>query len=189
MRHLNCNNPTSDKTESCKKCDEKIKTTGKSNVWVIVIVAFIVSAVVGYAIYYQSEPEKTEVKSATETPQQVDNAITSEVSQSEPEKTEVIASIVREAKALAELPQQIDEFTVWNDIVAHSDSIRFHYTLSGEGVNDLSSDNLKNILQPALCNNQATRQILNQEISMEYSYNVSDPEKNYFFSITESDCL
>lgn len=104
-------------------------------------------------------------------------------------RSELIVDIVREVKSTIALPTQFDEVTIWNDVTAQPNAIRYHYTLIGADTSNLSNSYFESYLSPILCSNQDTRHILDQDINMEYSYVVQGSAQSYFVSFTKADCL
>ena len=82
----------------------------------------------------------------------------------------------------------MDEVTTRVDITAEPTAIRYHYVLSGVDTSELSNAYLKNYLGSSICENADTKNLLNQNINMEYSY-VVDSGERYFVSFTKADCL
>jgi len=103
-------------------------------------------------------------------------------------KAELVAETVKEAKSNMTLPNKLDEVTTLIDITAEPTAIRYHYELSDVDASKLSNDYLKNYLSSSICENADTKNLLNQDINMEYSYIVDSGEK-YFVYFTKADCL
>lgn len=101
---------------------------------------------------------------------------------------DLIKETVKEIKAEMVLPNQLDEVTKLVDITAQPSAIRYHYELSGVDTSKLSNNYLKNYLSSSICENADTKNLLNQNINMEYSY-VVDSGERYFVSFTKADCL
>lgn len=101
---------------------------------------------------------------------------------------ELVTETVKEVKASMTLPSKIDEVTTLVDVTAEPTAIRYHYVLSGVDTSKLSNAYLKNYLGSSICENADTKNLLNQNINMEYSYVVDSGEK-YFISFTKADCL
>lgn len=103
-------------------------------------------------------------------------------------KADLISDTVRQIKAEMVLPNQLDEVTKLVDISAQPDAIRYHYTLSGVDTSSLSNAYLKNFLVSDICGNADTKNLLNEDINMEYSYTVDTGER-YFITFTKADCF
>ena len=104
-------------------------------------------------------------------------------------KVEIINGAVRDAKASMVLPSHLDSVTTLTDITAEPDAIRYHYTLSNADVSNLSNDYLKNYLKTNICETAETKNLLNRDINMEYSYIVENTTQSYFVSFNKADCL
>lgn len=102
-------------------------------------------------------------------------------------KEDVIAESVEEAKGQYDLPQQIDQVTVLDDITAESDAIHYHYTLAGEGVENVTEALLSESVLPQLCGTEATRDILDRDIGMKYTYEVEGGDE-LALAFTKADC-
>jgi mannitol-specific phosphotransferase system IIBC component len=103
-------------------------------------------------------------------------------------KEDAIAENVEQAKEQYDLPQQIDEVTVLEDITAESDAIHYRYTLSGEGVESVTEELLAASVLPQLCSTAATRDILDRDIGMKYSYDVEGTGDQLEMAFSKSDC-
>lgn len=103
-------------------------------------------------------------------------------------KTELINQAVREVKAQLPLPYKLDQVTTMVDVTAEPGAIRYHYVLSGVDASKITNELLKNSLGPNICQNKDTKNLLNQDINMEYSYSVENSSQKYFISFTKTDC-
>ena len=101
---------------------------------------------------------------------------------------ELITETVKEVKASMTLPSKLDQVTTLVDVTAEPTAIRYHYVLSGVDTSTLSNSYLKTYLVSSVCENADTKNLLNQDINMEYSY-VVDLGERYFISFTKTDCL
>ena len=179
MNCKHCNNPIPDGAKFCVKCGQKTdtevksvgeqKTEKKSPVGAVISIIVFILAFVGVRYLTQE----------TISPSTNSNY----------SKSELITETVREVKASMTLPAQIDEATTLVDVTAQPNAIRYHYTLSGVDTSSLSNSYLKSYLGPDLCKNQDTRNLLDQDIGMEYSYIVENSTQTYFVSFTKADCL
>ena len=182
MKCENCKNELAENAKFCGKCGQKVEATkaapqteesGKKS-WfggAVTIIVFILAFV---AFRYLTQE-------AISPSQNLSNQTSSE-------RAELIADTVREIKSTTALPTQLDEVTMWNDVTAQPNAIRYHYTLVGADTSNLSNSYLKSYLEPSLCSNQDTRYILDQGIGMEYSYAVQGLAQSYFISFNKADC-
>ena len=103
-------------------------------------------------------------------------------------KVELINQAVQEVKAQLPLPYKLDQVTTMVDVTAEPGAIRYHYVLSGIDTSKITNDLLKNSLGAGICQNKDTKNLLNQDINMEYSYSVENSTQKYFVSFTKTDC-
>jgi len=182
MKCTKCNNEIEAGAKFCEKCGQKIEATkatpknetgGKKSLLggAITIVVFILAFVAFRYLTQEAISPSTNLNTQNST-----------------SKSELIADTVREIKSTTSLPSQVDEVTVWNDVTAQPNAIRYHYTLVGADTSNLSNSYLKSYLGPNLCQNKDTRYLLDQGIGMEYSYAVQGSTESYFVSFTKADC-
>jgi uncharacterized membrane protein YvbJ len=103
-------------------------------------------------------------------------------------KVDLINQAVSEARSKMTIPSKLDEVTTLTDVTAEPGAIRYHYTLSGADTSNLSNSYLKNYLGKSICSNSDTKNLLNEDINMEYSYIVSETGQNYFVIFNKTDC-
>jgi hypothetical protein len=116
----------------------------------------------------------------TQSTQPSNNGVTS--------KTELINQAVQEVKAQLPLPDKLDEVTTMVDVTAEPSAIRYHYVLSGVDTSEITNELLKNSLGPNVCQDKDTKNLLYQDINLEYSYSVENSTQKYFVSFTKTDC-
>lgn len=173
----NCNNTLSNEAKFCVKCGQKIHTdttpTSDKKVEkkspfgaVISVVVFLLAfGVVRYLTQETISPSNNY------------------------SKAELITETVKEVKSSMTLPSRLDEATLLTDVTAQPNAIRYHYTLSGIDTDSLSNSYLKEFLAPDLCATPETKNLLDQDIGMEYSYVVEGSSQSYFVSFAKIDCL
>jgi len=103
-------------------------------------------------------------------------------------KVDLINQAVSEVKSKMTIPSKLDEVTTITDVTAEPGAIRYHYTLSGADTSNLSNSYLKDYLGKSICSNSDTKNLLNEDINMEYSYIVSETGQNYFITFNKADC-
>ncbi len=103
-------------------------------------------------------------------------------------KVELINQAVREVKAQLPLPYKLDQVTTMVNVTAEPGAIRYHYILSGVDTSKITNDLLKNSVGSSICQDADTKNLLNQDINMEYSYSVENSAQKYFVSFTKTDC-
>jgi predicted RNA-binding Zn-ribbon protein involved in translation (DUF1610 family) len=123
---------------------------------------------------------------------EVDTASSNSVGNSSNDSTDskesLIKELVSQLKSEMTLPQKIDEYTTLTNITAHSDAIRYHYTLSGLDVSDLTNSDLKSAASPGICSEESIKFLLEEDIDLEYSYIDSSSNETFFFTINKKDC-
>ncbi|MEI7750035.1 MAG: DUF4190 domain-containing protein [Candidatus Moraniibacteriota bacterium] len=103
-------------------------------------------------------------------------------------KVEIINQAVQGVKAQLPLPYKLDQVTTMVDVTAEPGAIRYHYVLSGIDTSKITNELLKNSLGASICQNKDTKNLLDQDINMEYSYSVENSTQKYFVSFTKTDC-
>ncbi|MEI6532206.1 MAG: DUF4190 domain-containing protein [Candidatus Roizmanbacteria bacterium] len=103
-------------------------------------------------------------------------------------KSNIINEAIKSAKEQITLPYKIDELTTLVNLTAESGAIRYHYILSGANVEKLSDDILKKSLIAGVCQNKQTKNFIDQDINMEYSYTIKNSTQKYFVSVSKSNC-
>jgi len=103
-------------------------------------------------------------------------------------KTELINQAVQLVKAQLPLPYKLNQVTTIVDVTAEPGAVRYHYVLSGVDASKITNELLKNSLGPNICQNKDTKNLLYQDIDMEYSYSVENSSQKYFVFFTKTDC-
>jgi hypothetical protein len=196
MNCTKCGTEIGADTKFCTKCGQKNIALSEAKPeqktwktpflsWVIRLVVFVIAF--GGARYLTQEIFSPSNAGTSITPSSTSSSSTSSTSQYTP--SEIAAEAVRQAKASTVFPSKMDELTTWTDITAEGNAIRYHYSLSSDvDTNDLTSSYLKNFIVTGICENKATRSLLDDGVYLQYSYIVEDFSKTYFFTITKSDC-
>ncbi len=183
MKCPNCKSELSGGENFCGKCGQKVEATTKATPtvkdggkkpWLGGVIGIVVFILAFVTFRYLTQVAIAPLPKLN--------------SQTGSERADLIADTVKEIKSTTALPTQLDEVTVWNDITAQPDAIRYHYMLVGADTDSLSNSYLKSYLGASLCSNRDTKYILDQGISMEYSYAVQGSTLSYFVSFTKADC-
>jgi hypothetical protein len=107
--------------------------------------------------------------------------------------TDITASDVEEVtefiKNSNDLPQRIDEVTVWLDVTAEEDAIRYHYELSNLGERAVSEELLRDFIEDGICADRDIKNALEGGIDMEYFYTVKETGEDFLVVFTKEDCL
>lgn len=104
-------------------------------------------------------------------------------------RQEIVKQVIIQVKSTVTLPQQLDAVTTWTGILEKPNAILYEYTLHDIDINQVNNEVLKNYLVSSLCKNKDTKNILDNDILMEYSYKVLDSAQSFFVSVNKGDCL
>lgn len=104
-------------------------------------------------------------------------------------KQEIVKQTILQVKSNVEFPQQLDAVTTWTGILEKPNAILYEYTLHDIDINQVNNEILKDYLAPSLCKNKDTKDILDNDILMEYSYKVTESTQSFFVSVDKGDCL
>ena len=105
-----------------------------------------------------------------------------------PSNQALIEKNVEVAKEQFDLPYQVDEVTVLEDIVAEEGAIHYSYTLTGVDPAAVTEEVLESIVLPGLCSTKETKELLDQDVTMKYSYVVDETGDEYHLVFTKDDC-
>jgi len=106
--------------------------------------------------------------------------------------SDITPSDIEETVALIKnsnnLPQEIDEVTVWLDVTAQEDAIRYHYELSNLGDREVSEALLRDFIKDGICADIDISNALKGGVNMEYFYTVKETGEEFLVVFTEGDC-
>lgn len=105
-----------------------------------------------------------------------------------PSKQQVIEKGVEEALAVYSPPQDVDEVTTITAIEAEQDAIHYSYSLHGVDPSLVDAETLESIVLPGLCSTKETRNILDHDIRMKYTYVVEETGDTYELDFSDDDC-
>ena len=134
-------------------------------VWLV-----IVAAVIGFNVWSLGGLEPNSISTGTQTP------------------SELASQGAREAKSSTTLPYELDEVTTLTDITSEGSAIQYHYVIHDADTSNLSTATLRNSVQPSVCANTSTKQLLNAGVNMRYNYAVKETGQAISFTIANSDC-
>jgi hypothetical protein len=103
-------------------------------------------------------------------------------------RTEYINNVVEVAKTKMSFPSKINDSTLFTDITAEKNAVRYHYLMSDVDTSNLSSESLKNSLIQSICQSESTKSIFDKNIDIEFLYSVKDSTQSYLVNFTKSDC-
>lgn len=103
------------------------------------------------------------------------------------DKVNYIQSLVSENTQGVTFPAKLDDYTTWNDLVGTSDRLIYTYTLEGLNNNEQTRALITENVSLAICANQESLEILENEVTLEYRYNLvgGDPITKV---LTRGDC-
>ena len=169
------------------KTDEVLEKMRKSKLKVsmiigIVAVPLIIFAILTAVILVNMNQDMSKAKNNT-----LNNSISTTTVAGETKKNTII-SIVKEMKQGATFPYKIDEVTTLTDVTAESNSIRYHYVVSGD-MSNVTNDVIKKSIVLNACGDKDAKNMLEQNINIEYSYTVKETQQTFFVTLSKIDCL
>ncbi len=105
-----------------------------------------------------------------------------------PPKQQVIEAAVEQALAQFDPPQQLDEVTIITDVKAEPDAIHYFYELVDVDPSLVDAEVLEGIVGPGLCGSAETRNVLDQDVAMRYTYVVRDTGDSYDVEFRKGYC-
>lgn len=102
--------------------------------------------------------------------------------------TELASQAAQEAKASSTLPSELDEVTRFTDITSAGNNIQYHYVLHDADTSTLTSEALRDSIQPKVCANTSTKSLLERGVNLQYLYTVQENSEEYSFTVSNSDC-
>ncbi len=105
-----------------------------------------------------------------------------------PSKQQVIEQAVEDALEAFDPPQQLDQVTYITDVTAEQDAIHYFYELVDVDPAAVNAEALEGVVGPGLCAQKATRDVLEQDIAMRYTYVVVDTGDTYHLEFTKDYC-
>lgn len=102
--------------------------------------------------------------------------------------TQLASQGAQGAKSSMTLPYEVDSVTTLTDITSNGNDIQYHYILHDADTSNLSDDTLRGSIQPSVCANDSTKNLLDHGVDMQYLYTVKDSNEQYSFTVTRSNC-
>lgn len=102
--------------------------------------------------------------------------------------TELATQAAQVAKSSTTLPYELDEVTRLTDITSSENNIQYHYIIHDADTSSLTSQALQDSVQPSVCANTSTKDLLGRGVGMQYMYTVQESSEGYSFLLTSSDC-
>ncbi len=196
MKCEKCSTENGAGAKFCGKCgqplEEKSSKNGKiKGVFASIISVIIFLLAIGIGRYLTEglfSSSAQNIKISEEINTKNDNSLNDGIFIDQTSKTSLISSTVEGVKSQLKIPSQLDDVTTITDVTAQPNAIRYHYVLSNIDSDKISKDFLKNYLSTSICENNDTKNLLNMDINMEYSYTVKETNQNYFFTFNKADC-
>jgi len=134
-------------------------------VWLVVV-----AAIIGFNVWSLGGLEPNSINTGTQTP------------------SELASQGAKEAKSSITLPYVLDEVTTMTDITSEGSAIQYHYVIHDADTSNLSTATLRDSVQPGVCANTSTKQLLSAGVNMQYNYTVKETGQAISFTIASSDC-
>ncbi|MBN9141390.1 MAG: hypothetical protein J0H23_11240 [Micrococcales bacterium] len=103
-------------------------------------------------------------------------------------KQQAIEKAVDELHRSVSLPSQLDEVTILTDITAEENAVHYFYTLTDVDPSVVTTELLESVVQPTMCGTKQTRELLDRDVAMRYSYVVEGTDDSYDFELTKDNC-
>jgi hypothetical protein len=104
-----------------------------------------------------------------------------------PSKQELVDEGVKKITEQTTFPKQVDAITTWTGVDAEDDAIHYRYSVDADP-SAISKQAIRSSVLSNLCSTTATRDILEEDITMRYSYVFRGSDKTVDLEFTEADC-
>lgn len=116
----------------------------------------------------------------------VRQALTAAFSDSTEEK---VSKAVVQIREQSDLPKQVDSVTTWTGVEAEGNAIHYDYTVSSSvDPASITESAVRDSVGPTLCSNSDTKELLDQDVDMRYTYAFDGSSKTLDTTFTKSDC-
>lgn len=116
----------------------------------------------------------------------VRQALTAAFSDSTEEK---VSKAVVQIREQTDLPKQVDSVTTWTGVEAEGNAIHYDYTVSSSvDPASITESAVRDSVGPTLCSNSDTKELLDQDVDMRYTYAFDGSSKTLDTTFTKSDC-
>jgi hypothetical protein len=105
----------------------------------------------------------------------------------EPSKQDFVDEGVSQIKEQTQFPKQVDSITTWTGVSAEDGAIHYRYTVAADPA-QLSEQTVHDSVLSNLCSTKSTRDILDRDIAMRYTYGFQSSDKTIDFEFREADC-
>jgi hypothetical protein len=116
----------------------------------------------------------------------VRQALTAAFSDSTEEK---VSKAVVQIREQSDLPKQVDSVTTWTGVEAEGNAIHYDYTVSSSvDPASITESAIRDSVGPTLCSNSDTKELLDEDVDMRYTYGFDGSSKTLDTTFTKSDC-
>lgn len=116
----------------------------------------------------------------------VRQALTAAFSDSTEEK---VSKAVVQIREQTDLPKQVDSVTTWTGVEAEGNAIHYDYTVSSSvDPASITESAVRDSVGPTLCSNSDTKELLDEDVDMRYTYAFDGSSKTLDTTFTKSDC-
>lgn len=116
----------------------------------------------------------------------VRQALTAAFSDSTEEK---VSKAVVQIREQSDLPKQVDSVTTWTGVEAEGNAIHYDYRVSSSvDPASITESAIRDSVGPTLCSNSDTKELLDQDVDMRYTYAFDGSSKTLDTTFTKSDC-
>jgi hypothetical protein len=104
-----------------------------------------------------------------------------------PSKQELVDQGVSQIKEQTDFPKQVDAITTWTGVSAEDGAIHYRYTVAADPA-QLSEQTVHDSVLSNLCSTKSTRDILDRDIAMRYTYGFQGSNKTIDLEFRKADC-
>jgi hypothetical protein len=104
-----------------------------------------------------------------------------------PSKQDLVDEGVKKITEQTTFPKQVDSITTWTGVDAEDDAIHYRYSVAADPT-AISERAIRSSVLSNLCSTTATRDILEEDIAMRYSYVFPGSDKTIDLEFTDADC-
>lgn len=116
----------------------------------------------------------------------VRQALTAAFSDSTEEK---VSKAVVQIREQSDLPKQVDSVTTWTGVEAEGNAIHYDYAVSSSvDPASITESAVRDSVGPTLCSNSDTKELLDEDVDMRYTYAFDGSSKTLDTTFTKADC-
>ncbi|WIB77630.1 hypothetical protein DEJ28_00620 [Curtobacterium sp. MCPF17_002] len=100
-----------------------------------------------------------------------------------------VSKAVEQIREQSDLPKQVDSVTTWTGIEAEGSAIHYDYTVS-DSVDpaSITTAAVRDAVGPTLCSTKSTKDLLDDDVDMRYTYAFDGSSKTLDVTFTKADC-